>query len=139
MPSEAAASEPVVYDDEPITVCGQLIEFPHYAAPHEAKYANDGRPYKDGQPCNRDCPGEWPCAERRRQRDTLKWVADVLRSSLYQRTGGSEYAQWTNPLGGIVRYGYGERGLWCQVLHDPNGRPSAESLDATPEWLAPHA
>jgi hypothetical protein len=124
-------------DEPPITVCGQVIEFPYYASPHDPKYANEGRTTRDGQPCNRDCPGEWPCAERKRQRETQRWIADLLRSALYKRTGGRQYAEWTNPLGGTVCYGYGENGMWVVVTH--GGKVCAESLDATPEWLAPHA
>lgn len=131
------AYSPPEYDDEPITVCGQVIEFPHNAVPHDPKHAPEGRATKDGQPCNRDCPGEWPCVERAWQRDTLREVGALLRSSLYKRTGGNAYAEWTNPLGGRVRYGFGEDGLWLQVL-DPAGKVYAESQRAWLGWAANH-
>lgn len=136
--AEQVALDPdVQYDDEPITVCGQVITFPHYASPHDPKYANEGRTYADGQPCNRDCPGQYPCAVRCEQRETLKWLAEFLRGALYQRTGGNAYAEWTGPLGRRARYGQTERGMWAQVL-GADGKVDAESLDATPEWLSRH-
>lgn len=134
---DATPSATVEYDDEPITVCGQVIEFPHYAVPHDPKYANEGRLHKDGQPCNRDCDGQWPCVERLVQRDTLREIAGLLRSALYKRTGGNAYAEWTNPLGMRVRYGYGENDLWLQVL-DSAGHVYAESLHVTAGWAANH-
>ena len=135
MTESEAAQMTVQYDDEPVTVCGQVITFPHYAAPHEPKYANEGRTSRDGQPCNRDCPGEWPCDVRQRQRQTIKYLASDLQSCLYRRTGGREYAEWKNPLDSVtVRYGSSETGIWCQVLY--GDKVMAETLDADEMFLA---
>lgn len=138
--AEQTAQDPdTEYDDDPITVCGQVITFPHYANPHDPKYAPQGRTYRDGQPCNRDCPGEYPCAERNRQREEAKWIAQALRDALYERTGGRGYAEWTcRPSRRRALYGQGERGVWVQILgHD--GQVDAETLNASYEWVARHA
>lgn len=131
--TDRAVTGTAVSDESPITVCGQVIEFPHHASPHDPKYAPEGRTYADGQPCNRDCPGAWPCAIRKRQREVIKWLAGDLRGALYRRVGGHEYARWMNPLDSVtVLYGSGETGLWCQVLY--GDRVERETLNAD-EWF----
>jgi hypothetical protein len=71
------------------------------------------------------------------QRRTIRAICDVLRSDLYDRTGGGEeYAEWSAPGDGPrVQYGYGEdEAVWCKCLR-ADGTVYAETTDATPEWL----
>jgi hypothetical protein len=45
----------------------------------------NGLTYKTpGNPCNRGCEGDWPCAERKAQRVESRRVATYLRSDLYK-------------------------------------------------------
>lgn len=132
--SQPVSAESPARDEDPIVVCERTLFFPHYASPHDPKYANEGRTTADGQPCNRDCPEPYPCQVRQAQRKTVKWLAGDLHDALYRRTGGREYAEWKNPLDSVtVRYGMSETGVWCQVLY--GDRVERETLEAHDMFL----
>lgn len=105
------------------------------AEPHDP--ANGLTVEQAGNPCNKGCPGDWPCAERQSQRAELRRMAEYLHSDLYkrvalveERTGG----RWESHLGWVVWLGYGDRGLVGAILN-PDGALHSAASWATLDWL----
>lgn len=103
--------------------------------PHDP--ANGLTSKREGNPCNRGCPGDWPCEVRKQQRADLKECVSYLLSDLYKRvplveekTGG----RWESPLGWVVWLGYAERGLVGTIL-DHTGSLHSAATNANVQWL----
>ena len=91
---------------------------------------------RDG-PCP-ECNEPWPCAERTRQREDMKWIRKLLDEALYAATrprpsiDGREAVRYQSPLGWWADITYGEHGV-LMVVHTPTG--DVRSEHATMEWL----
>lgn len=80
-------------------------------------------------------------SEKKDRRIRQRHICDLLRSDLYERTGGiGNEAEWTSPLGWKVIYGChdpeaeGYQPLHCRII-DPTGKLYAENPDAEVYWL----
>lgn len=93
-----------------------------------------------GNPCNRGCPGDWPCEERKAQRLTSREIVDYLRSDLYKPVPDDTDSEqegnlWESPLGWRVWVSYGERGM-LGVIYAPDGALHSSTTFASFQWLA---
>lgn len=95
--------------------------------------------YRD--PADKTCPEcsePWPCAEKRRQKEEIRWMVDLLKSDLYERAPlldtDPKGMRFTSPIGWSVWMTHGF-GSVVVTIRDPKGEHFASTTSGSREWL----